>query len=53
MSVSREELGNQGCAVAAEEPGRDELVEVGEVSQNTGGGPEGGIPDLGAGYTWG
>ncbi len=52
MSVSREDQGNQSCVVVADEPVRDELVEIGEVS-GTKGGAIGGFPDIGAGYTYG
>jgi hypothetical protein len=53
MSVSREDQGNLNCVAGADESARDELVEVGEVSLKTKGGPVGFSGDIGAGYTWG
>jgi hypothetical protein len=53
MSASREDQGNQSSATPTEQLVQDQLIEVGEVSKKTKGGPGGFTPDLGAGYTFG
>jgi hypothetical protein len=50
MSVSREDQGNQNFGAPTEQLVQDQLIEVGEVSKKTKGGPVGGYPDLGPGY---
>ena len=53
MSVSREDQGNQNFGAPTEQLVQDQLIEVGEVSKKTKGGPGGAAPDLGAGWVYG
>jgi hypothetical protein len=53
MSVSREDQGNQSSGAPTEQLVQDQLIEVGEVSKKTKGGPAGAAPDIGAGYLYG